>query len=312
MKKISKLLVGFVAAISLLAIPALSITLSSSSAYAVDERPAYRMDITPGQDNLKDLKPGDVRTGKFSVENTGTEDFSFSVDFTPYSVEGEDYDPNYEKETQYNDIAKWMTTDITEATVKSGEEVFINYTIKVPADAHGGLQAGVIMVTMQNADNQESTGFEAIKRLGFLVFGNVDGNISKNAKILENNIPGIIINPDLQVSSLVENNGNVYGVAEYKVQIFPLFSDEEVYTNEEKPEQNVIFPETKRYNAITWEETPSLGIYRVRQTVKLFDEESIVEKLVFIIPLWLIIVILVIIFLAVFWIVSRIHSRKKK
>ena len=165
---------------------------------------------------------------------------------------------------------------------------------------------------MQNADNQESTGFEAIKRLGFLVFGNVDGNISKNAKILENNIPGIILNPDLQVSSLVENNGNVYGVAEYKVQIFPLFSDEEVYTNEEKPEQNVIFPETKRYNAITWEETPSLGIYRVRQTVKLFDEESIVEKLVFIIPLWLIIVILVIIFLAVFWIVSRIHSRKEK
>lgn len=313
MKKQQKFWRYFAVAMSFFMISVISSIFLPSVVYAAeDERPAYRMDIAPGQDNLKTLQPGDVRTGSFSIENTGTEEFSFSVGFTPYSVEGEDYDPNYEKETQYTDIAKWITTDLTEATVKSGEEVEINYTIKVPENAHGGLQAGVIMVTMRNADSQESTGFEAIKRLGFLVFGNVDGKINRSAKILENNIPGIILNPDLQVSSLVENSGNVYGVAEYKVQVFPLFSDEEVYTNEEKPELNVIFPETKRYYAITWEDTPSLGIYRVRQTVKLFDEESVVEKLVFIIPLWLIIIILVIIFLAVFWIISRIRSRKER
>lgn len=289
-----------------------SVLLPHSAAYAEEERPAYRMDISPGQKNLGTVQPGDVKTGSFSIENTGTEEFSISIDFTPYGVVGENYDPVYDQATKYTDITKWIKTDLDHATIKSGEEIDINYTVKVPSDAHGGMQAGTIMVTMENDAAQTETGIDTIRRLGYLVFGNVEGEVERSAKILDNNIPGIILKPDLSVTSLIENTGNVYGVAEYKVQIFPLFSNEEVFTNEEKPVENVIFPETKRFNAVTWEDTPALGIYRVRQTVQLFDAESTEEKYVLIIPLWLLITILAILFLAIFWIVSRVRGRKDR
>ena len=96
------------------------------------------------------------------------------------------------------------------------------------------------------------------------------------------------------------------------LQVFPLFGNEEVYTTEENPELKVIFPETKRYSEVAWEGAPALGIFRVKQTIKIFDEVSEVEKLVFLCPLWFIAIILLLIFLIIFWIVSRVRGRNRE
>ncbi len=148
--------------------------------------------------------------------------------------------------------------------------------------------------------------------MGYLIYGNVDGEITKTGKVLENKVPSFLFNPPIMGTSVVENTGNVYTVAKYTLQVFPLFSDEEVYTNEEEPEDNVIFPETKRYNEVTWEGAPHLGIFKVRQTVKIFDDESVTEKIVFLCPLWFLFITLLLIFLTIFWIVSRVFRRKRE
>lgn len=283
-----------------------------SVAYA-DEVPAYRLGITPTQDNMGRLEPGKTYEGKFKVENTGTQTFDYVIEFAPYSVEGENYEPNYSNESAYTEISKWITVSRDSGTVASGDIHEIGYRIKVPENAHGGSQSAIIVAKMLNPDSDKnSTAVETVQQVGYLVFGNVDGDVTRTANIIENKIPSFIFDPPIIATSVVENTGNVYTNASYTLQVFPLFGSEEVYTTEEKPELKVIFPETKRYSEVSWEGAPALGIFRMKQTIKIFDEVSEVEKLVFLCPLWFIAIILLLIFLIIFWIVSRVRGRNRE
>lgn len=310
MKKLKQILMALVVAFCL----ATGAYLVPNAAYAADEASTdYKLVITPTQKSFGTMQPGETYSDSFMVRNAGKEPFDFSIEFTPYSVKGESYEADYTTETQYTEIVNWLSADHTSGSVEPGQEAKVTYTIKVPADAHGGAQVGTIMVTMADqAENDDTSGVKAVRRLGYVVSGNVDGEITRTAKILENKIPSFIFTPPIAATSLVENTGNIYTNASYTLQVFPLFSDEEVYTNEDKPEQNVIFPETTRYSTISWEGAPHLGIFRVKQTIKIFDEVSEVEKLVFLCPLWFIVIILLLIFLIIFWIVSRIRNRRKE
>ena len=281
------------------------------SAAVSDDAPEYRIAITPTQKNLGDLEPGEEYTGEFEIRNTGKQKFDYKVSFAPYSAVGVNYDADFATETQYTDIARWISVDQESGSLDSDGRVTLKYAVNVPSDAHGGAQAGSIMVTMVSLDENDGN-IKTERQLGYLLYGNVNGQITKTGKVLENKVPSFLFNPPIVGTSLVENTGNVYTRATYKLQVFPLFSDEEVYTNEEKPEDNIIFPETKRYNEIKWEGAPQLGIFKVRQTVKIFDEESVTEKLVFLCPIWFLFVIILLIFLIIFWIVSRVIKRKRE
>lgn len=286
---------------------------SGSSIVHADEVPTYRIGITPTQDNMGKIKPGEVYEGKFTVKNTGRETFDYEIDFAPYSVEGDNYEPVYDKPSSYTEISDWITVSRDSGTIAFGDAHEIGYRIKVPEDAHGGSQSAIIIAKMLNPKSENnSTAVETVQQVGYLVFGNVDGEITRTANIIENKIPSFIFDPPIIATSVVENTGNVYTNASYTLQVFPLFGNEEVYTTEEDPELKVIFPETKRYSEVAWEGAPALGIFRVKQTIKIFDEVSEVEKLVFLCPLWFIAIILLLIFLIIFWIVSRVRGRNRE
>ena len=289
----------------------LSFGFFSQSASAADDKPEYKIAISPSIDDLEELKPGTQRTGSFKVFNEGTKDFEYEISFAPYSVKTESYEPSFTEENQYTDLQKWITVDAAEGNIAAGGEKVINYTVEVPEVFHGGMQSAAILVTMRNSQEQ-SGNISAIRQIAYILFGNVDGEITKTGQVLENKVPSFLFNPPIIGTSLVENTGNVYTRATYKLQVFPLFSDEEVYTNEETPDNSIIFPETKRYNEIKWDGAPQLGIFRVRQTVAIFDSESVEEKLVFLCPLWFLFVAILLIFLIIFWIVSRIFKRKRE
>lgn len=276
-----------------------------------EELPDYKLAISPGQRGFGEVEPGETYSDKFLVKNRGSEKFDFEISFSPYSVETETYAANFDEETKYTDIARWLKVNIDHGTLESGEEAEIVYNFTVPEDMHGGAQAGTIMVSMGGVD-EEGDSVQTVRRLGYIVYANVDGDVIKTGKVIENKIPSFLFNPPITATSVVENTGNVYTVAQYSLQVFPLFSDEEIYTNEETPEGNVVFPETKKLNTISWEGAPQLGIFKVRQTVKIFDEESVTEKIVFLCPLWFLFIVILLIFCIIFWIVSRIIKRKKE
>lgn len=277
-----------------------------------DDVPSYRIGIAPSQRGFGIMNPGESYSDTFVVKNTGKEATKYSISITPYVVETENYEPNYTTQNQYTEITDWITVNKIAGELDAGEQEEISYTINVPSDIHGGAQAATIMVTMETENNNDGTAVQTVRQVGYVVYGNVDGDIIETGKVLENKVPSFLFNPPIYGTSVVENTGNVYTRATYKLQVFPLFSDEEVYTNEEKPEASIIFPETKRYNEIKWEGAPQLGIFKVRQTVKIFDDETVTEKIVFLCPLWFLFVAILLVFLIIFWIFSRIFKRRRE
>lgn len=280
--------------------------------FAAEEKtPEYRIQVSPARMEL-DLKPGEKTTKTFRVQNTGTKEFDFELDTGPYSVVGEDYQQDLNTVTNYNDIKDWVTFSPEQGTVDAGGSVEVTATVNVPRDVPAGGQYAVIIAKMIEPQDDEASGIIAEKQVGLLIYAkNIDGNTRETGSVIEAKVPSFMFTPPIRATSVVENTGNVHAEATYILQVYPLFGNEEVYTNEENPEKRTILPETRRLNTLTWDGAPQLGIFKVKQTVKFLDDVKEIEKVVFICPIWFLLIILVLIFLAVFWIVSRTRGRKE-
>ena len=279
------------------------------SVSADGEKPDYRLQISPVRLDL-DLEPGTTSTGTFEVQNTGLKAYDFVLGVDPYSVTDENYSIDSETRTAYTDIVDWITFSQNEGHVEPNQNQEITVTVTVPDDVPAGGQYAMIYAEMVRDDELESTGVAVNHRVALLVFSEVEGNTRREGQVLETKIPTILFNPPITATSLVENTGNVHATAYYTLQVFPLFGDEEVYTNEENPATLTILPETQRFNSISWDGAPQLGIFRVRETVTILDDTQTIEKIVFLCPIWFLFLILLIIFFVIFWLVSRARSRK--
>lgn len=308
--KISKQAIRFLCAIFL---GITCVFLGTNSVFAANnEQPAQRIQISPAREDIGDLDPGEKYSGIFKVQNIGTEKLKFSVGVSPYTVTNENYDQDYDTTTQYTDIINWIKFSQDSGEVEPNGEVEIAYTISVPADVASGGQYAILyaeIISDNKIDN--GAGLNTIQRVGMKLYTNIEGNTRKTGSVIENKIPAFLFNPPISATSIVENTGNTHANVKYVLQVYPLFGDEEVYTNEESPTTLVLLPDTRRLNTVTWDNTPAFGIFRVKQTVSFWDESSTVEKIVFLCPIWLVFIIFLIIFCAIFWIVSRIRNRNK-
>ncbi|MBR2578772.1 MAG: hypothetical protein IKE41_01365, partial [Clostridia bacterium] len=256
--------------------------------------------ISNSNDNKNDLKYS-ASIGSFSqVKDGKSKDDYGSVDHISRS--------------NYNQIMDWIELDKETGTVAPNSTDVLSYKINVPKDAPAGGQYATIIIRDETVNSDEDSGNVAIQNVmqfGSIIYAEVTGETREAGAILENNVPMISFGSPSMVSSIVKNDGNVHTDAEYTLQIYPLFSDKEVYSNEEEPMTSLILPESERYNALTWDEAPMVGIFKVRQTVKIFGDTSVVEKIVIICPLWLLFIIVIAIALIIFWLVSKSKKRQK-
>lgn len=302
---------GFALLSALLFTTMLGISLAQSAGAA--DQPEYRLQISPSQADLGLLVPGSTYTGSFAVQNTGTKPYSFTAEVVPYSVSDTDYDPLFDFPSDYTLLTEWTTFSSETNIVQPGSSVDVEYTIVVPTDAPAGNQNAAIAVTM---DAESGSGVNTLQRIAFIMFSNVDGEIIKEGSILSNKVPGFVFSAPLKVTSTVRNDGNVYAPATYLLEVRNFFNNSLEYSNsyysdgKEVVPNFAIFPETSRYTEVSWDDAPAIGLFKVKSVVKIFDEVSTVEKVVIICPLWLIVVIILLIGLAIFWIVSRITKRR--
>ena len=293
---------------------AASLMLTISGIFGVSPASAYDFDtyllISPASQTLGKLEPGNTYKGEFMVKNIGNEALGYKVYVAPYYVQNEDYDPTYDTNNTYTRISEWFSFSKTSGSLKPQQEETVSYTVKVPSDAPGGAQNAAIMVETDNSVTENAV-VSATSRLAMIVYSQVNGETNICGKILDKTIPSLLLNPPITASARVENCGNIDLNVRYKMSIYPLFSNEPVYTNEETPTTLATLPETRRYTALVWEGTPSFGLYRVNFNVRYADKDETVEKLVLVCPLWLIVLIIVFIGALIFWLVSRSRGRKK-
>lgn len=288
-------------------------------AFANEEKGMTTMTISPPQQKIV-LAPGEKFEGSIEVSNSvnSPSDLKYSVTVGSFGLGKDengnvDYnDTDVDTVTGYNQMMEWIKLGKTKGSVKPNDTDVVPFTIEVPADAPAGGQYATIIVQNDNNSSEQTgeNGFSIQETVRFAssIFAEVAGETRKEGQILENNIPAFAFSSPLMTSSIVKNNGNVHTDAKYVLQVWPLFSEEEVCTNEEEPAESLIMPETERMHV---EECnlPPFGIFRARQTVEIFGEKSVMEKTILMCPLWLLFVVIFAIVALVIWLVTK--TRKK-
>ena len=265
--------------------------------------------------------PGEVYEGSVKVANSATakKNLEYSVRVGSFSLREDEngetdyYNTDVDTITGYNQIMEWITLGKEKGSVAPNEIDVVPYTITVPKDAPaGGQYASIIIRNDTQPDEDEgNVVIQNVVEFAESILAEVAGETRDEGAIIENNIPAFLLKNNLSAVSKVRNNGNVHTNAKYILQVWPLFSDEEYCTNEEEPSESLIMPETERTHA---EECslPAVGIFRAKQTVKIFGETSIAEKIVIVCPLWLLFIILFAIALAIIWLVTKARARSRE
>lgn len=276
----------------------------AGSALAEEEKPAIRQLLTPtdwevvDEDGNTGLNPGEIYTHYFDIYNTGTEQFDFRAYAVSYGVTDENYNIDFNAEGTYSQIKNWITFNKNVYTVAPGEHERVYFTIRVPYDVPAGGQYAILMSEIIN--NEDEGMIKSVNRIGMKLYAHINGETRSTGygKIIENNINGFFLNPPISVSSLVKNEGNVHADAVYEFNVYPIFSDDPIYTavdEEGNVPSTVVLPETSRFNTFSWQNSPALGIYRVVQKITFMGETSEVEKIVVICPIWLIFIVALVI-----------------
>ncbi|MBR3253378.1 hypothetical protein IKF85_01520 [Candidatus Saccharibacteria bacterium] len=278
------------------------------------------MTISPPVEKMV-LIPGEVYEGSVKVSNSATakKNLEYSVRVGSFSLREDEngetdyYNTDVDTITGYNQIMEWITLGKEKGSVAPNEIDVVPYTITVPKDAPaGGQYASIIIRNDTQPDEDEgNVVIQNVVEFAESILAEVAGETRDEGAIIENNIPAFLLKNNLSAVSKVRNNGNVHTNAKYILQVWPLFSDEEYCTNEEEPSESLIMPETERTHA---EECslPAVGIFRAKQTVKIFGETSIAEKMVIVCPLWLLFIILFAVALAIIWLVMKARARSKE
>ena len=262
------------------------------------------------------LNPGDTYRDTVTVVNTdvgGSEDFYYKIVVKPFDMNGNDN--VYDSSSDRNMIVDWIKILGDETgVVPYGETKEVEYVVNVPEDAPVGGQYAAITVTADDeasGDNGDSVGIKENMAIAYLLYAEIAGETVRQGEIESASVPSFILSGDIKGTSAVKNTGNVHGKAYYTLKVFPLFSGEELYTNEEDPAYMTILPDRTYYNELAWRETPAMGVFNVVYKVDFEGVTTEVSKLVIKCPVWLLFIILFIVAALIIWIVMRIRSKKK-
>ena len=267
------------------------------------------------------LKPGEKYRSSVIVSNPATSEGNtkFRLFVAPYTITNDPYDTSFDQINTYTQMADWITLDQTEGELKPNDNIEIGFTVEVPETAPaGGQYAAIVAQDMTNIGNGGGGNVQIanISAVASVVVADVAGQAREYGEIFENNMPTFVMNAPFVASAGVKNTGNVHTDAKSILQVWPLFSDEEIYTNEESEDnEQLVLPDTTRYFFNTWEDVPAVGIFRARQTVTIFGETAVNEKIIVVCPLWLLFIMIFLIALLLIWfatiIVKKIRKNKK-
>jgi len=269
--------------------------------------------VSPMSENVA-LAPGDTYYGSFMVYNSPDSggDFTFESKITPFSEKDETGNVQLEAYKNYSLMTDWITILNGEGTIAPGEKQIVNYTINVPNDAPAGGQYASIIVRSATSDSVDGTiNIQQIFQIGYLIYADIAGETTHSGEIESLDVPSFLLSGNISGTATIRNDSNVHEAGEIVMQVFPLFSNEEVFTNEEDPTTTLVMPEATRMKTVAWDNTPDVGIYNVKFTAKFQGITQTVEKVVIKCPIWLLFIIIFAVIFLIFWLVMKSKNRKK-
>ncbi len=252
-----------------------------------------------------------------TVENAGTQSFTYKVYVTPYIVSGSDNNLSFSDEnggTAYTQISRWIKVmnaagewaDEAIFTIKPGEAQSIKYKVTVPENAPGGSQYAVLWAQILN--DKEAVGIQTIGQVGSVISGRANGNSYTTASISNVKIDHFSLGGTLNASADIENTGNT-DFPVYYSYIARTFFGKEVYRSEL---QEAAYPEITYHLEATWEGAPMLGIFQVEFKIDGADQSVVKSGVVVIMPLVVLILLILLLTIVIVWIIIIIRKRKER
>ncbi len=308
-------MVGFFGrALLVAALGASAMLLSQHAALAADAEDGSNIVGAIGLQSFKqviDISAGESFSNSMVVINPTEETIDVKVYAAPYTVKGDEYENDYATETAYTEIAQWISFEQEVYTLTPGARVSVPFTITVPANAHGGGQyAAVFAEAIIDESSANTSTVKTIPRAAMLVYAKVDGEIDMAGRVVDQTIKNFYWNPPISTSAMVENTGNMDFTAKVTTTIMSFFGKENA--TEPIEDEFTIMPDTRRLIAQTWDGSPSLGIFKVRQEVTIMDDEPVVlERTVIIMPLFLLIIIVIALVLLIIWVIAKLKKHRR-
>ena len=271
--------------------------------------------VTP-MSNAIELKPGDVYEGDILVSNPqdSKSDFDYKVEIMPYGVIGNNYDADFASLTQNTEIVNWISVKNPTGTIAPNGKVHIEYTITVPIDAPGGGQYAAIQIGKDIKEEMtESFGVQNVYSIASLIYAKIDGEIIRDGEIIQNSFPGFVTGLPANTEVMLKNGGNSHEPANIYLKIKNVLTGEVVYpkNGESGGINEEIMPGTTRFFQKSIQDISPLGVYEVTQTVKYLGESNVSSHLMFVCPIWFMLLVFVTVCSIIALIVSRILKRKK-
>lgn len=254
---------------------------------------------------LVSLTPGETYVGNFEIVNPGTntETFYYQLRIEPFSVDNDD-DISLVSNGDYNQIIDWIELSEPSGTILPNAHKEIRFTINVPKDAPaGGQYVSIVVSSGEYRVDNSTVDLREVYEAAHLIYADVAGETVRKGDFEEVGVKSFLFSGNITGSARIKNEGNVHSIATQTMQVYPLFSKEEVFTNEEDPKEVLIMPGNTLYSSISWDGTPSLGVFRVIYNVEFEGVESTVDKMVIVCPLWLLFILLACLFIVLFAII---------
>ncbi len=313
MKRLSKILAAAAFAI-------VSVLAPVSTAYA-NEKPAVWLQISPVANRVV-LNPGDELTYKMEVDNIGAKKFKFRVYATPYTIANEAYEVNFNTDTNRTQISRWISFNQNMNAKKDSEKKWqkevtfeiepdkrqeVEYKISVPKDIPEGGQYATIFAESVPEEAASSTGVRTISRVGLILYGRTNGETTEEASITNFNMKSFMTSGKITAEVDIANKGNTDFTATVAMKIDKLIGGTVAEINAPYP---VIPDSPTRHAVLEWEDTPVFGIFNVQSTITALDQTITENKIVLILPLWIIVIMLVLLTIIIAWLIILIRKHR--
>lgn len=238
-----------------------------------------------------DVKAGETLDDSFKIINDGQQGYTFIVYARPYSVKTENYLPDFTTQAPNADVYQWVQFDDSSYDLEPGESVDVGYTMRVPKSAAPGGHYGVLFAETQPKEGAEGNVVQRTKRVGAIVYANVDGKATTKGEAEEATISFFQLEPPLTATQRFKNTGNTDYDVEYNFTVSDLLGQKKY----DFVSSSTILPNTTRKILMEWKDSPWFGLYKVDVSARYLDTSSSSSGYVLISPVWIYVVLVLVI-----------------
>lgn len=228
------------------------------------------------------LKAGQTIRDELTVVNDGKTDYTFRVYADPYSVNDENYQPDFTSVHRNTLIPEWVAFEKDKHFIKAGETVKIPYSLSVPKNAAPGGHYGVLFAETQPAGDPVGNSIARKKRVGAIVYATIEGAYKVSGNVKEVIVGGLQFVAPLRATFRIENNGNTDFAATTKLLVTDVFGGKKY----EASKQYQVLPVSTRKIIMDWSQAPSLGLFKVTATASILNKTEQKSTYVFMAPIW--------------------------